>query len=82
MLEVDKCGLDRTDRRLLDVIINKFNGGPVGIDTLAAAISEETETIEDVYEPFLLQLGFINRTQRGRAAMATAYKHLGIEYKK
>ena len=82
MLEVDKCGLDRTDRRLLDVIINKFNGGPVGIDTLAAAISEETETIEDVYEPFLLQLGFINRTPRGRVATATAYKHLGIEYKK
>lgn len=79
MLEVDKCGLDRTDRALLRSIITKFDGGPVGIDTLAAAISEETETIEDVYEPFLLQLGFVNRTPRGRVATAAAYAHLGLE---
>lgn len=81
LLEVDKNGLDRTDRRLLDTIIAKFGGGPVGLDTLAAAISEETETIEDVYEPFLLQLGYINRTPRGRVATQAAYKHLGIPYK-
>ncbi len=78
MLEVDQTGLDKTDRLLLTTIINKFGGGPVGLDTLAAAISEETETIEDVYEPFLLQLGFINRTPRGRVVTPAAYKHLGI----
>ncbi len=78
LLEVDKYGLDRTDRRLLDAIITKFGGGPVGLDTLAASISEETETIEDVYEPFLLQLGLINRTPRGRVATEAAYRHLGI----
>lgn len=82
MLEVDKCGLDRTDRSMLSTIIKKFNGGPVGLDTLAASISEETETIEDVYEPFLLQLGFINRTPRGRVATPAAYLHLGIPLKK
>jgi holliday junction DNA helicase RuvB len=80
MLEVDKCGLDKTDRIMLSTIIEKFNGGPVGLDTLAAAISEETETIEDVYEPFLLQLGFINRTPRGRVATPGAYLHLGLAY--
>ncbi len=78
LLEVDKYGLDRTDRRLLHAIITKFGGGPVGLDTLAASISEETETIEDVYEPFLLQLGLINRTPRGRVATEAAYRHLGI----
>ena len=78
MLEVDKCGLDKTDRRLLEAIIMKFNGGPVGLETLAAAISEETETIEDVYEPFLLQLGMLNRTPRGRTATIAAYRHMGI----
>ena len=78
MLEVDACGLDRTDRRILQVIIEKFNGGPVGVDTIAAAVSEETETIEDVYEPFLLQMGFLNRTPRGRAVTVAAYRHLGI----
>jgi Holliday junction DNA helicase RuvB len=81
MLEVDKCGLDKTDRTMLLTIIQKFQGGPVGLDTLAAAISEETTTIEDVYEPFLLQMGFINRTPRGRVATQTAYQHLGISYK-
>ncbi len=78
MLEVDKCGLDKTDRSMLLTIIQKFEGGPVGLDTLAAAISEETDTIEDVYEPFLLQLGFLNRTPRGRVATAAAYRHLGV----
>ncbi|MEN6412610.1 MAG: Holliday junction branch migration DNA helicase RuvB [Veillonellales bacterium] len=80
MLEVDKLGLDITDRMMLLTIIEKFNGGPVGLDTLAAAISEETETIEDVYEPFLLQQGFLNRTPRGRVATKAAYLHLGIKY--
>lgn len=79
-LEVDKLGLDNTDIRMLDAIIRKFAGGPVGLDTLAASIGEETETIEDVYEPYLLQLGFINRTPRGRMATRLAYEHLGVEY--
>ncbi|CUH94102.1 Holliday junction ATP-dependent DNA helicase RuvB [Propionispora sp. 2/2-37] len=78
MLEVDKIGLDKTDRELLQAIIKKFSGGPVGLETLAASISEEATTIEDVYEPFLLQVGFINRTPRGRVATAAAYRHLGI----
>jgi len=78
LLEVDKCGLDKTDRTMLRTIIEKFNGGPVGVETLAAAISEETETIEDVYEPFLIQMGFINRTPRGRVATKGAYLHLGL----
>jgi Holliday junction DNA helicase RuvB len=81
MLEVDKCGLDKTDRRLLATIITKFNGGPVGLDTMAAAISEETETIEDVYEPFLLQLGLLQRTPRGRVATPAAYQHMGMPCK-
>lgn len=81
MLEVDKSGLDKTDRRLLSTIITKFGGGPVGIDTLAAAISEETVTIEDVYEPYLLQMGLLNRTPRGRVATAAAYEHIGIPYR-
>jgi len=80
LLEVDKCGLDKTDRNMLQTIIEKFNGGPVGVETLAAAISEETETIEDVYEPFLIQMGFINRTPRGRVATKGAYLHLGLPY--
>ncbi|MBP2652875.1 MAG: ruvB 2 [Firmicutes bacterium] len=81
MLEVDSCGLDKTDQRLLKAIIEKFGGGPVGLDTLAAAISEETETIEDVIEPYLLQLGMINRTPRGRVATPAAYRHLGVAIK-
>ncbi len=80
MLEVDHCGLDRSDRILLETIIVKFRGGPVGLDTLAAAISEEAETIEDVYEPFLIQLGFLQRTPRGRIASPAAYDHLSIPY--
>ena len=79
-LEVDPCGLDKTDQRLLNTIITKFSGGPVGLDTLAASISEETETIEDVYEPFLLQLGFLQRTPRGRVATRSAYEHMGFAY--
>jgi Holliday junction DNA helicase RuvB len=79
LLEVDKCGLDNTDRTMLLAIIEKFGGGPVGLDTLAASISEETATVEDVYEPFLLQLGFIQRTPRGRIATKAAYDHLGIK---
>lgn len=77
-LEVDKAGLDRTDRRMLRTMIEKFGGGPVGLETLAAAISEETDTIADVYEPFLLQLGFLMRTPRGRVVTPGGYKHLGI----
>ena len=80
LLEVDKLGLDKTDRNMLLAIINKFSGGPVGLDTLAASISEETTTIEDVYEPFLLQLGFIKRTPRGRVATESAYNHLNIAF--
>jgi holliday junction DNA helicase RuvB len=77
MLEIDELGLDEIDRKLLATIIDKFGGGPVGLDTLAASISEESETIEDVYEPFLLQLGFIQRTPRGRVATPLAFQHLG-----
>lgn len=77
MLEIDEIGLDRIDRRLLEIIIDKFNGGPVGLNTIAASLSEEMETIEDVYEPFLMQLGFLDRTPRGRVATEIAYKHLG-----
>ncbi len=77
-LEVDEIGLDQTDRNMLLTIIQKFNGGPVGLDTLAASTSEDAETIEDVYEPYLLQLGFIARTPRGRIAMRAAYQHLGL----
>jgi Holliday junction DNA helicase RuvB len=80
MLEVDSVGLDSMDRLFLRTIIEKFSGGPVGIDTLASALSEERETLEDVYEPFLLQCGFINRTSRGRVATEFAYKHLKIEF--
>lgn len=79
-LEVDSIGLDGVDRNLLMCIIDKFAGGPVGLDTLAASIGEETETIEDVYEPYLLQLGFINKTPRGRMATKLAYEHFGLRY--
>jgi Holliday junction DNA helicase RuvB len=80
-LEVDDRGLDPTDRVLLQAIIQKFDGGPVGIETIAASISEETETIEDVLEPYLLQLGFLARTPRGRVATRLAYEHLGLPYR-
>ncbi|MBN2851623.1 MAG: Holliday junction branch migration DNA helicase RuvB [Clostridia bacterium] len=81
-LEVDKIGLDATDRLMLEAIVHKFGGGPVGLDTLSASISEEKETIEDVYEPFLLQLGFIKKTPKGRVVTEHGYKHLGIKYEK
>ncbi len=77
-LEVDDLGLDENDRRLLHAIIELFNGGPVGLSTLAAALAEEVDAVEDVYEPFLLQLGFLQRTPRGRIATRRAYEHLGI----
>jgi holliday junction DNA helicase RuvB len=80
-LEVDDRGLDPTDRVLLQAIIQKFDGGPVGIETIAASISEETETIEDVLEPYLLQLGFLARTPRGRVATRLAYEHLSLHYR-
>ncbi|KPV52995.1 hypothetical protein SE17_12205 [Kouleothrix aurantiaca] len=79
-LEVDELGLDENDRRLLRAIIELFNGGPVGLSTLAAALAEEVDAIEDVYEPFLLQLGFLQRTPRGRIATRRAYEHLGLPY--
>lgn len=79
LLEIDHLGLDETDRRILEAVIGKFDGGPVGIDTLAAATSEETDTIMDVYEPYLIQLGFLQRTPRGRIATRRAYEHLGIQ---
>lgn len=78
-LKVDELGLDETDKQLLESIIYKFNGGPVGIETIAASIGEEITTIEDVYEPYLLQIGFLKRTPRGRMVTEKAYKHLKIE---
>jgi Holliday junction DNA helicase RuvB len=81
-LEVDQLGLDETDHKVLRTIIEKFNGGPVGLDTIAASISEDAETITDVYEPFLMQLGFLERTPRGRVATRLAYEHLGLKYNK
>jgi len=77
-LEVDELGLDEVDRRILKTIIEKFNGGPIGLNTLAAATFEETDTIEEIYEPFLMQLGFLHRTPRGRIATEEAYRHLGL----
>jgi Holliday junction DNA helicase RuvB len=79
MLDVDELGLDEIDRRILHTIIDKFEGGPVGIDTIAAATSEESDTIMDVYEPYLIQLGFLQRTPRGRMATRRAYDHLQLE---
>jgi len=81
-LEVDQIGLDEVDHKVLHTIIDKFNGGPVGLDTIAASISEEADTIMDVYEPYLLQLGFLERTPRGRLATQLAYQHLGLPYNK
>ena len=81
-LEVDHIGLDEIDHKVLHTIIDKFNGGPVGLETIAASISEEADTIMDVYEPYLLQLGFLDRTPRGRLATQLAYEHLGRPYNK
>ena len=78
LLDVDKYGLDQIDRNLLLTMIQKFQGGPVGLDTLAASVGEDAGTIEDVYEPYLLKNGFIQRTPRGRVATELSYRHLGI----
>lgn len=82
MLDVDPKGLDNMDRSFLRMIIEKFGGGPVGIETLSSALSEERETLEDVYEPYLIQCGYLNRTSRGRVATELAYKHLGIPFQR
>ena len=79
IMDVDKLGLDQNDRNILTMIIEKFSGGPVGLDTLAAALGEDSGTLEEVYEPYLLMNGLINRTPRGRMATETAYRHLGLE---
>ena len=79
LLEIDRIGLDDIDKKMLLTVINKFDGGPVGLETLAASIGEDSGTIEDVYEPYLLQIGFINRTPRGRVATKLAYEHFGIQ---
>jgi len=81
-MEVDQLGLDQIDHKVLHTLVEKFGGGPVGLDTLAASISEEADTIMDVYEPYLLQLGFLDRTPRGRTATQRAYEHLGLPYNK
>ena len=81
-MEVDKLGLDMIDRKMMMFIIENFGGGPVGLDTLAASIGEDSNTIEDVYEPYLLQLGFLNRTPRGRMATVKAYEHFGVKYER
>lgn len=80
-LEIDELGLDNTDRKILEILIKNYSGRPVGIEALSVSVNEEVETIEDVYEPYLIQIGFISRTPRGRIATQLAYKHLGIEYK-
>ena len=81
-LEIDELGLDQNDRRMLEAIIRFYNGGPVGLETLAAAIGEEAVTIEDVYEPYLMQIGFLSRTPRGRCITAEACRHLGYAFPK
>ncbi|MEG1819605.1 MAG: Holliday junction DNA helicase RuvB C-terminal domain-containing protein, partial [Oscillospiraceae bacterium] len=79
-MEIDPLGLDNVDRLLLTAMIKNYNGGPVGLETIAAAIGEESITIEDVYEPYLMQIGFLSRTPRGRVVTPAGYKHLGIEF--
>jgi Holliday junction DNA helicase RuvB len=79
MLEIDEIGLEPLDRQLLTTVITKFKGGPVGLDTIATSLAEEPETIEDVHEPYLIQIGFLARTSRGRVATELAYRHLGLE---
>jgi len=78
LLEIDNRGLEPMDRKILDIIISKFNGGPVGIQSIAAAVSEDTDTLEEVHEPYLMQLGLLERTSRGRVATEAAYLHLGM----
>ena len=79
-LEIDELGLDETDRKILEIMINQYQGRPVGLETIATTIGDEVDTIEDVYEPYLIQIGFISRTPRGRMAMPPAYEHLGYPY--
>ena len=79
-LEIDHLGLDPIDRRMLGAVIENYGGGPVGLETLAATIGEEAVTLEDVYEPYLMQLGFLTRTPRGRCATQLAYEHLGLPF--
>ena len=81
-LEIDNLGLDSNDKKLLKTIILNYSGGPVGLETIAAIIGEESVTIEDVYEPYLMQIGFLNRTPRGRVATKLAYKHLNLNFDK
>ena len=81
-LDIDKLGLDAQDRRMLTAVVEQFRGGPVGLETLAAMIGEEAVTIEDVYEPYLMQIGFLIRTQRGRCVTEAACRHLGLEFPK
>ena len=81
MLGIDNYGLDNLDRRIILTMIENFSGRPVGVDAIAASVGEERITIEDVYEPYLMQIGFINRTPRGRVASKAAYDHFGIEYR-
>ncbi|PIY79806.1 MAG: Holliday junction branch migration DNA helicase RuvB, partial [Candidatus Pacebacteria bacterium CG_4_10_14_0_8_um_filter_43_12] len=82
MITIDQMGLDESDRRLLEQIIKKHNGGPVGLSTIAATLSEDTLTVEEVIEPYLLQIGFLKRTNKGRVVTPIAYAHLGITYPK
>ena len=79
MLEIDKIGLDNVDKRMVMSIIQNFSGGPVGLETLAATIGEDVSTIEDVYEPYLMQIGFLNRTPRGRIVTSSCYKHFNLD---
>ena len=79
-LEIDELGLDETDRKILEIMINQYQGRPVGLETIATTLGDEVDTIEDVYEPYLIQIGFIARTPRGRMAMPPAYEHLGYPY--
>jgi Holliday junction DNA helicase RuvB len=79
-LEIDQLGLDNTDRRMLETIIKFYDGGPVGLETLAATVGEEAITLEDVYEPYLMQIGYLSRTPRGRCVTRLAYEHLGLPY--
>jgi Holliday junction DNA helicase RuvB len=82
VLKIDELGLDKVDAAILDALIIRFGGGPVGLSTLSVSVGEEPDTLEDVYEPFLLQLGFIRRTPRGRVATEAAFRHLGAEIPK
>ena len=82
MIDIDHIGLEPSDRLIIRTVIEKFNGGPVGLATIAAATAEDIKTIEEVYEPYLLQIGFMTRTPRGRVFTENAYKHLGIKYDK